>query len=170
MNLQVTIRDWTFLNYPNDCSLLQQASALWSSSFEAWQSRAIIFFWASPAQSLLILCPTRSMTIFLSHDCVSWTSPLAWSSCEYYLKILILPHRKPRFYFRVYVGNSTKQVAGSSADEVYSFFNLPNTSNITMTLGSTQPLTEMSTRNFPGGKGQPAGRADNPTAICDPTV
>jgi hypothetical protein len=28
-----------------------------------------------------------------------------------------------------------------------------------MALGSTQPLTEMSTRNLPGGKGRPARRA-----------
>jgi hypothetical protein len=29
-----------------------------------------------------------------------------------------------------------------------------------MALGSTQPLTEMSTRNLPGGKGRPASKAD----------
>jgi hypothetical protein len=34
-----------------------------------------------------------------------------------------------------------------------------------MTLGSTQPLTEMSTRNLPGGKGRPARKADI-IAIC----
>jgi hypothetical protein len=33
------------------------------------------------------------------------------------------------------------------------FFNLPNLSSRTMDLGSTQPLTEMSSRNLPGGKG-----------------
>jgi hypothetical protein len=38
-----------------------------------------------------------------------------------------------------------------------------------MALGSTQPLTEMSTRNRPGGgKGQAARKADNLTAICEP--
>jgi hypothetical protein len=37
-----------------------------------------------------------------------------------------------------------------------------------MTLGSTQPLTEMSTRNLPGGKGRPALKADNLTAACEP--
>jgi hypothetical protein len=31
------------------------------------------------------------------------------------------------------------------------FFNLPNPSSHTMALGSTQPLTETSTRNIPGG-------------------
>jgi hypothetical protein len=37
-----------------------------------------------------------------------------------------------------------------------------------MALVSTQPLTEMSTRNLPGGKGQPALKADNLTTICEP--
>jgi hypothetical protein len=35
---------------------------------------------------------------------------------------------------------------------------------------STKPLTEMSTRNLPGGKGRPARKADNFTAICEPVV
>jgi hypothetical protein len=39
-----------------------------------------------------------------------------------------------------------------------------------MVLGSTQPLTEMSNRNIPGGKGRPARKADNLTAICEPTL
>jgi hypothetical protein len=50
------------------------------------------------------------------------------------------------------------------------FFNLLNPSSRTMALGSTQPLTEMSTRNLPGGKKRPAGRADNLAAICEPNV
>jgi hypothetical protein len=36
-------------------------------------------------------------------------------------------------------------------DEV-DIFNLPHPSSRTMALGSTQPLTEMSTRNLPGSK------------------
>jgi hypothetical protein len=39
-----------------------------------------------------------------------------------------------------------------------------------MALGSTQPLTEMSTRNLPEGKGRPAPNADNLTTICEPIV
>jgi hypothetical protein len=39
-----------------------------------------------------------------------------------------------------------------------------------MTLGSIQPLTEMSTRKIPGSKGRPARKADNLTAICEPSV
>jgi hypothetical protein len=40
---------------------------------------------------------------------------------------------------------------GSSPDEVDFFYNLPNPSNRTMALGSTQPLIEMGIRNLPGG-------------------
>jgi hypothetical protein len=50
------------------------------------------------------------------------------------------------------------------------FFNLPNPSSRTLALGSTQPLTKMSTRNFPGGKKRPARRADNLAAIYEPNV
>jgi hypothetical protein len=37
-----------------------------------------------------------------------------------------------------------------------------------MSLGSTQPLTEMSTRDIHMGKERPAGKDDNLTAICEP--
>jgi hypothetical protein len=63
------------------------------------------------------------------------------------------------------VGRSPVRVS----DEV-GFFNLPNPSSRTMALGSTQPLTEMSTRNFPGGKMRWARRADNLAAIYEPNV
>jgi hypothetical protein len=35
-----------------------------------------------------------------------------------------------------------------------------------MDLELTEPLTEMSTRNFPESKGRPARKADDLTAIC----
>jgi hypothetical protein len=54
-------------------------------------------------------------------------------------------------------------------DEV-DFFNLPNPSSRTMAMGSTQALTEMITRNLPGGKKRPARRADNLAAIYEPNV
>jgi hypothetical protein len=54
-------------------------------------------------------------------------------------------------------------------DEV-DFLNLPNPSSRTMALGSTQPLTEMSTRNLPRGKKGPARRADNLATVCEPNV
>jgi hypothetical protein len=60
--------------------------------------------------------------------------------------------------------------AGSIPDEVIGFFNSPNPSSRTLALGLSQPLTEMSTRNLPGGKGRLARGADSLTAICEPTV
>jgi hypothetical protein len=39
-----------------------------------------------------------------------------------------------------------------------------------MALRSTQPLTEMSAMNLPGGKGRPARKDENLTAICKPIV
>jgi hypothetical protein len=39
-----------------------------------------------------------------------------------------------------------------------------------MIMESTQPLTEMSTRNLPGGIERPARESDNLTAICEPIV
>jgi hypothetical protein len=44
---------------------------------------------------------------------------------------------------------SSRKVAGLSPDEA-DFFDLPNPTSRTMAVGSTQPLTEMSTRNLPG--------------------
>jgi hypothetical protein len=39
-----------------------------------------------------------------------------------------------------------------------------------MAVGLTQPVTEMSTRNLPEGKGRRAHKADNLTAICEPFI
>jgi hypothetical protein len=38
-----------------------------------------------------------------------------------------------------------------------------------MVLGSNQPVKEMCSRNFPGGKERPARKAEL-TAICEPIV
>jgi hypothetical protein len=71
------------------------------------------------------------------------------------------------------VGLGTMLQAGRSPfrvpDEV-DFYNLPNPSSHTMALVSTQFLTEMSTRNLPGGKRQLARRTDNLTATCEPNI
>jgi hypothetical protein len=55
---------------------------------------------------------------------------------------------------------------GFDSDEVTVLFHVPNPSNRAISLGSTNPLTEMSTRNLPGLKRRPACKADNLTAIC----
>jgi hypothetical protein len=65
------------------------------------------------------------------------------------------------------VGWGTVIQTGSSSDEVIRFFSWPNPSSRNMALRSTQPLTEMSIRNFPEGKGRPARKAENLTATCE---
>jgi hypothetical protein len=62
------------------------------------------------------------------------------------------------------------KVGGLIPDEVTEFFNWPNPSSCTMAPWLTQPLTEMHTRNLPGGKGWPARGADNLTIICEAIV
>jgi hypothetical protein len=44
----------------------------------------------------------------------------------------------------------SQQVVNSITDDVIGFFNWPNTFRCTMALGSTQPITEISTWNLPG--------------------
>jgi hypothetical protein len=54
--------------------------------------------------------------------------------------------------------------------EIIGFFNSPNPSSHTMSLGWTLPLREMSTTNLPSGKGRPTRKADNITAMCEQIV
>jgi hypothetical protein len=49
------------------------------------------------------------------------------------------------------------------------FLSLHEPSSRNIALGSTQSLTEMSTRKLPGGKGRSVRRADL-TAICEPII
>jgi hypothetical protein len=46
---------------------------------------------------------------------------------------------------------TSRKAAGSIPNQAIEYFNWTNLSSRTMTLGSTQPLTEMSTRNLLGG-------------------
>jgi hypothetical protein len=62
------------------------------------------------------------------------------------------------------------KLAGSIPDEAIGFFYWPNPSSLTMALGLTRPVTEMSTRNLFGDKERPARKADNLTAICEPII
>jgi hypothetical protein len=93
---------------------------------------------------------------------------------------------KPKMYVNIFkhflmtlgthgsiLGWGTMLQAGRSPVRVpyeVDFFNLHNLSSHTMALGSTQPLTKMSTRNLPGGKKWPACRADNIAAIYEMKV
>jgi hypothetical protein len=57
-----------------------------------------------------------------------------------------------------------------SIPDVIVFFSLLNSSSRTMALRPTQPLTKMSTRNPPVGRGWTARKADKLTAVCGPIV
>jgi hypothetical protein len=63
---------------------------------------------------------------------------------------------------------TSRQIVGSIPKEAIQFLNSYNSSSRSMTLGSTQLLTEISTRILPGGKVDPARKSDNLTAICEP--
>jgi hypothetical protein len=65
---------------------------------------------------------------------------------------------------------TSRNAAGSIPDEVTRFFSWSNPPSHTMALGSTQPLTEMSTRILPVGKGRPEHKVNNLAAICEPVV
>jgi hypothetical protein len=65
---------------------------------------------------------------------------------------------------------TSRKVTGSIPDEFTGFFNSPNPSGRIMALGLTQPLKEMSTGIFLGGKERPARKADNLTIVCEPAV
>jgi hypothetical protein len=77
-----------------------------------------------------------------------------------------------------FVPQFLKVVFNMTRDLLMSFFTLKlqhhwkhfKISLHTMALGSTQTLTEMSTRNLLGGKGRPARKPGNIIAICEPTV
>jgi hypothetical protein len=49
-------------------------------------------------------------------------------------------------------------------------FSIDNSFSSIMALWSTQPLTEISTRNLPEGKWRLVRKADNLTAISEPIV
>jgi hypothetical protein len=79
--------------------------------------------------------------------------------CKNFVHTSIVLHLR---YVRFYSGGArqrswlrhyatSRNVAGSSPDEVDFFFNSPNLANRTMALRWAEPLTEMSTRNLPGG-------------------
>jgi hypothetical protein len=60
--------------------------------------------------------------------------------------------------------------AGSIPNEVIVFFNLHNPSSRNMAPGSTQPITEISTKNLSGGNGRPVHKAENLTAVCEQII
>jgi hypothetical protein len=61
---------------------------------------------------------------------------------------------------------ASRKVAGSIPNGVIDIFHRRNPSGRTMALGSTQPLTEMSTRNIPKNKGGRRVRMTTLPPLC----
>jgi hypothetical protein len=59
-----------------------------------------------------------------------------------------------RLHDAVLSPGTSRKVVGSIPENISEFFNSPNPSKRTMTLESTQPLTEMRIRNLPGGEAE----------------
>jgi hypothetical protein len=108
---------------------------------------------------------SRSVSVVFSHTCthafffqvLPFNTSRKISGCIPYFSHACYMHNtfQPSWYegytlcswLRHYA--TSRKVAGSSPDEV-DIFNLPNPSSRTVALWSTQPLTEMSTRNLSG--------------------
>jgi hypothetical protein len=65
---------------------------------------------------------------------------------------------------------ASRKVAGSITDEVIGFLIDLFLLDALWHWGRSQPLTEMSTGNYLGGKGWPTLKADSLTAVCEPIV
>jgi hypothetical protein len=96
------------------------------------------------------LCRSLSLTVFFSWENIFFGhNTFFWSLVTYYS---FQKCWRARGYV---VGWGTMLQAGRWRARVPmrlgSFFNLPNPSSRTMTLGSTRPLTEMIIKNLPGG-------------------
>jgi hypothetical protein len=88
--------------------------------------------------------------------------PLHWLTLKY--------RRVPKFTSLNQQQAGRSRVRFPRRSLFFFLFNLSNSSSHTLTLRSTQPLTEMSIRNLPGSNGRPARKVDNLTAICEPIV
>jgi hypothetical protein len=94
--------------------------------------------WAPLVKSLTTIT-NQSVKIYLVRWAVCFGPFLHW--CAPYSVSSSLRH---------YATN--RKVGGSIPDVFIRFFNWPNYSSRTMALRSTHPLTEMRTRNLPGGR------------------
>jgi hypothetical protein len=87
----------------------------------------------------MIECPEEKITVNTE------TTPTITDYLNFQ-KFLSLPHRRTRGWLRHCATNL--KVAGSIREGVIGIFHCHNPSSCTMILGSTPPLTEMSTRNI----------------------
>jgi hypothetical protein len=107
---------------------------------------------------------SQSLDLIFSHMNASYTLTLFFSMIHFNIILPSTPIPCKWHYA------TSWKVAGSIPDEVDFFFNLPDPSIHNMALGSSQPLTERRSRNFPGIKKRPERKADNLASINEPNV
>jgi hypothetical protein len=140
----------------------------WDGNLNIWHE--ILFWWT------WFVCVFLMLWILFNY----WTSSLCEKLC---CQVLNMWTYLSDVTWRVFTTNEGKfvyardyamsrRVAALIPDEVITFFSWSKPSGCTVVLGSTQPLTEISSRNFnfSGHKGQPAHKADYLTTICEPVV
>jgi hypothetical protein len=103
--------------------------------YKAYTKTALLSLWDVFSNSGVEVNGERSVNKVTSNVLTSRTSILLWDAVEQWLRHCATNHK----------------VAGSIPDGVIGIFNRHNPSGRTMTLGSTQTLTEMSTRNISWG-------------------
>jgi hypothetical protein len=74
-------------------------------------------------------------------------------SCYLEIWSWLLAMHENNSYWTTHHYVTSRKVVGLIPHKVIGFFNWPNPSSSAMALGSTQPLTEMSTSNLPEDKG-----------------
>ena len=115
----------------------------------------------------------KTLCFHLLTSSVKLTCRTASKECEYLrmeiyrilfnLDVCLTVHH----WHKLYKHQLDATIAGSIPDGVIGIFHVPNPSDRTMALGSTQPLTEMSTRRISYGLMLPVFKADNLTnSLC----
>jgi hypothetical protein len=121
-----------------------------------WKYRSIIFYHGIKWRRVVGFTPLPLYPL-LPGKCSRYPlvrhlrGPQTWSGLCGVQKYLC-PYRGARCSSWLRHYDTSRKVAGSILNEVIGFFIWPNPSSCTMIVESTQLLTEISTRNFPGNK------------------
>jgi hypothetical protein len=146
-------------------------------------NQEVCYCWKQPA-----IRPCSETWIHAIHlililiDCVSQEAAIQISRQKFYTNFSFLPtvlHVPPSHPCWIYYPNriwsssllcnflQPSVTSSPLVTNVFSSMHWPNPSSRTMALGSTQLLIAVSSRNLPGGRGQPACKADNLIAVCE---
>jgi hypothetical protein len=134
-----------------------------------FRSRDVMCFLWVTNWNLYVYILSRRNSVSNGLRALSWYSP--WKATKVSIRLTGIPAKNRPWYLPNANPEGNSYVCLFARMPLWCFYlhKLTNSFSRTMALGSTQPLTEMSTGNLPGGKGRPARGADNLT-ICEPIV